>query len=190
MEAVRITAERLSTREAYAAEMSRLWHEAQDRFVAIGEYLVHAKETLPHGEYEKMVAHDLPFGRAVAHALRTVAFAVADGKIAKPELPRSYTTAYFLAALKPHHLALARERGLLRADVPRSAVDAFRREMRNGLGDRRDELSKERARLRRQIETIRARLAEIETDIGPDHGQAWPLIEGEVTEVGAEAVVP
>lgn len=183
MEAVRTTAERLSTREAYAAEVSRLWHEAQDRFVAIGEYLVHAKETLPHGEYEKMVAHDLPFGRAVAHALRTVAFAVSDGKIARPELPRSYTTAYFLAALKPHHLTIARERGLLRADVPRSAVDAFRREMRTGLGNRRDELSKERARLRRQMETIRARLAEIEADIGPDHDQVWPLIEGEVTEV-------
>lgn len=184
MEAVRTTAERLPTREAYAAEVSRLWHEAQDRFVAIGEYLVHAKETLPHGEYEKMVAYDLPFGRAVAHALRTVAFAVSNGRIAKPELPRSYTTAYFLAALKPHHLALARERGLLRADVPRSAVDAFRRELRSDSGDRRDELGRERARLRKQMEVIRVRLAEIEADLGPDQGQAWSLIEGEVAEVG------
>lgn len=183
MEAVRTTTERLPTREAYAAEVSRLWREAQDRFVAIGEYLVHAKETLPHGEYEKMVAQDLPFGRAVAHALRTVAFAVSDGKIAKPELPRSYTTAYFLAALDPHHLALARERGLLRADVPRSAVDAFRRELRSGSGDKREELAKERTRLTKQMEAIRARLAEIEADIGPERDRAWPLVEGEATEV-------
>ena len=190
MEAVRTTAERLLTREAYAAEVSRLWHEAQDRFVAIGEYLVHAKATLPHGEYEKMVAHDLPFGRAVAHALRTVAFAVSDGKIAKPELPRSYTTAYFLAALKPDHLALARDRGLLRADVPRSAVDAFRRELRSGFGDRHGKLSKERARLRKQMESILVRLAEIEADIGPDKDQNWSLTEGEVTEVSTRTIAP
>lgn len=186
MEAVRTVVDRLSTREAYAAEVSRLWLEAQDRFVAIGEYLVHAKETLPHGEYEKMVAHDLPFGRAVAHVLRTVALAVSDGKIAKPELPRSYTTAYFLAALEPHHLALARERGLLRADVPRSAVDAFRRELRSNPVDRRGDLTRERARLKKQMEAICARLAEIDADIGPDRDQTWSVIEDEVTETSSE----
>ena len=127
MEAVRTTAERLSTREAYAAEVSRLWLEAQDRFVAIGEYLVHAKETLPYGEYEK-----------------------------------------------------------LRADVPRSAVDAFRRELRSNPGDRRGELTRERARLRKQIEAIRARLAEIEADIGPDRDQTWSVIESEATETSSE----
>lgn len=164
MEAVRIVVERLPSRQAYAEELTRLWREAQDRFVAIGEYLLQAKETLPHGEYEKMVEADLPFGRAVAHTLRTVAVAVNEGRLAKPELPRSYTTAYFLATLKPDHLALARERGLVRHDVPRSSVNAFRRELR-GRDDepnRRSRLANERERLNVQLAAIQTRLAEIE----------------------------
>jgi hypothetical protein len=186
MEAVRTVAERLPTREAYAAEVARLWREAQDRFVAIGEYLVHAKQTLPHGEYEKMVAGDLPFGRAVAHALRTVALAVSDGKIAKPDLPRSYTTAYFLAALKPHHLALARERGLIRPDVSRSAVDAFRRELRSGTRMRREELTIERARLTKHLQAIRVRLLEIESEIGPASVGEGIIIEGTTPEMNSD----
>jgi hypothetical protein len=167
MEAVRTVVERLPSRRAYAEELTRLWREAQDRFVAIGEYLLQAKETLPHGDYEKMVEADLPFGRAVAHTLRTVAVAVNEGRLAKPELPRSYTTAYFLATLKPDHLALARERGLVRHDVSRSSVDAFRRELRDGRGkpDRRSELTRERERLNVQLAEIRARLLEIEREI-------------------------
>ena len=164
MEAVRIVVERLPSRQAYAEEMTRLWREAQDRFVAIGEYLLQAKETLPHGEYEKMVEADLPFGRAVALTLRTVAVAVNEGRLAKPELPRSYTTAYFLATLKPDHLALARERGLVRHDVPRSSVSAFRRELRrkDDEPDRRSTLANERMRLNVQLAAIQTRLAEIE----------------------------
>lgn len=164
MDAVRIVVERLPSRQAYAEELTRLWREAQDRFVAIGEYLLQAKQTLPHGEYEKMVEADLPFGRAVAHTLRTVAVAVNEGRLAKPELPRSYTTAYFLATLNPDHLALARERGLVRHDVPRSSVNAFRRELRgrDDMIDARSTLAKERERLHAQLAAIQARLAEIE----------------------------
>ena len=167
MEAVRTLAERLPTREAYVQELTRLWREAQDRFVAIGEYLMHARETLAHGEYERMVASDLPFGRAVAHTLRTVAAAVREGKLQRPELPRSYTTAYFLATLPPNQLALARSRGLVRHDVPRSSVDAFRRELRGAMADPALELHRERVKLRAQAEVIAKRLQEIETLIGP-----------------------
>lgn len=181
MEAVRTAAERLPTREAYAQELTRLWREAQDRFVAIGEYLMHAKETLPHGEYEKMVASDLPFGRAVAHTLRTVALAVQEGRLGKVELPRSYTTAYFLATLEPHNLALARERGLVRQDVPRSTIEAFRRELKSPGSNRPDHSSliRERARLRTQLEAIRARLQELDDMIGAD---ADHVIEGSAEE--------
>ena len=178
MDAVRTAVERLPTRQAYAEELTRLWREAQDRFVAIGEYLTHAKETLAHGEYERMVESDLPFGRAVAHTLRTVAMAVREGRLAKLELPRSYTTAYFLATLEPDHLALARERGLVRHDVPRSIIDAFRRELRRPSGDHVYlELSRERARLWLQLTAIQARLAEIDGRIGPESKH---VLEGEV----------
>jgi hypothetical protein len=183
MEAVRTAAERLPTREAYVQELTRLWREAQDRFVAIGEYLMHAKETLAHGEYEKMVANDLPFGRAVAHSLRTVALAVQEGRLGKVELPRSYTTAYFLATLEPHHLALARERGLVRQDVPRSTIDAFRRELKDPQRKALDHpsLTKERLRLRTQMQAIQARLKELDAMLGPDTRQ---IIEGDAELLG------
>ena len=170
MEGVRTMAEHLPSRQAYVQELTRLWREAQDRFVAIGEYLLNAKEMLPHGEYEKMIASELPFGRAVAHNLRTVAVAVREGRLSRPELPGSYTTAYFLATLKPNHLALARERGLVRHDVPRSAVNAFRQELKAPGPDRTIDLVKERVRLKLQVQAIHARLAEIEREIGPEHG--------------------
>ena len=166
MESVRTIAERLPDRQAYVQELTRLWREAQDRFVAIGEYLLHAKEMLPHGEYEKMIASDLPFGRSVAHNLRTVAVAVREGRLSRPELPRSYTTAYFLATLEPNHLALARERGLVRHDVPRSSLNAFRRELRLPGPDGTTDLVKERVRLRMQLQAIQARIAEIDDEMG------------------------
>lgn len=169
MEGVRTIAERLPDRQAYVQELTRLWREAQDRFVAIGEYLLYAKEMLPHGEYEKMIASDLPFGRAVAHNLRTVAVAVREGRLSRPELPRSYTTAYFLATLEPDHLALARERGLVRHDVPRSSLNAFRRELKAPGPDGTTDLVKERVRLRLQLQAIHVRLAEIDSEIGPEN---------------------
>lgn len=168
MEGVRTISERLPNRQAYVQELTRLWREAQDRFVAIGEYLLYAKEMLPHGEYEKMIASDLPFGRAVAHNLRTVAVAVREGRLSRPELPRSYTTAYFLATLEPNHLALARERGLVRHDVPRSSLNAFRRELKLPGPDGTIDLVKERLRLKLQLQAIHARIAEIEREIGPE----------------------
>lgn len=164
MEAVRNATERLASREAYAQELSRLWREAQERFVAIGEYLMYAKDTLPHGEYEKMIAHDLPFGRAVAHALRTVAVAINEGRIERIELPKSYTTAYYLVTLKPHQLQLAREQGLVHPDVARSKIDAFRRQIKTGP-DQRRKLLDEKRRLEKQLDTIRNRLLEIDTKL-------------------------
>src|SRR3954451_16848228 len=47
--------------EGYVREINRLWNEARDKFLAIGEYLIQAKETLSHGEYEKMIETRLPF---------------------------------------------------------------------------------------------------------------------------------
>jgi len=80
--------------EGYVREIKRLWHEARDKFLAIGEYLVQAKETLPHGEYEKMIETRLPFKPAAALRIRTVAEAVRRERLRREEVPCSYNTAY------------------------------------------------------------------------------------------------
>ena len=65
----------------YVREISRLWSEARDKFLAIGEYLSLAKRQLAHGEYEAMIRTKLPFGKSAAHRMRTVAEAVRDPEL-------------------------------------------------------------------------------------------------------------
>ena len=70
----------LDDKAGYIAEIAKLWVEAQDRFLTIGRYLVIARRTLKHGEFEAMIARELPFAKATAHQLRTVAEAVDEGR--------------------------------------------------------------------------------------------------------------
>lgn len=180
MEHVRTAVVRLPDKTAYVAELSRLWRESCERFLAIGEYLLLAKEALPHGEYEQMVASELPFGRSVAHALKTVAEAVRAGRLAKAELPLSYATAYLLASMSPPHLDLARQRGLVRPNVTRAAITSFRTELRQETrsNPRAELLQKERLRLLREIELMQQRVAEIDAEVGRE----GLVIDGEAVE--------
>jgi hypothetical protein len=180
MEHVRTAVVRLPDKAAYVAELSRLWRESCERFLAIGEYLLLAKEALPHGEYEQMVASELPFGRSVTHALKTVAEAVRAGRLAKAELPLSYATAYLLASMSPPHLDLARQRGLVRPNVTRAAITSFRTELRQETrsNPRAELLQKERLRLLREIELMQQRVAEIDAEVGREGF----VIEGDAAE--------
>ena len=126
----------LHTENDVVREVSKLWQEAQERFLTIGRYLVGAKERFK-GNYERMILPQLPFGRQVAFQLRTVAAAVDAGKIEEDVLPQSYSTAYSLVTLEDKYFALARSRNLVRRDVVRSELEAFRREIRMNLGPRR-----------------------------------------------------
>jgi len=112
-------------RAAYVGEISRLWSEAQDRFLKIGRYLVRAKALLPHGSFEAMVADELPFGRHVAWQLRTVATAVDGGRLVEDELPNSYATAFKLASLNDEVLDRAKAENVVRPNVTRAEVTLF-----------------------------------------------------------------
>lgn len=157
-------------------EISKLWREAQEKFLAIGRYLVRAKHQFK-GEYERSILPQLPFGRQVAFQLRTVAAAVDGGKIEEEALPRSYSTAYSLVTLVPEHFALARDRNLIRYDVARSEVEAFRRELRRSaptpdwgaLDEERKNVVREMARLQQRLAEIDA---ELERRAGDYPGQA------------------
>ena len=116
-----------------------------------------------------MVASDLPFGRSVAHALKTVAEAVRSGRLAKAELPLSYATAYLLASMSPPHLDLARQRGLVRPNVTRAAITSFRTELRQETrsNSQTELLQKERLRLLREIELMKPTAVLVNTSRGP-----------------------
>ena len=140
-----------SDRAAYAGEISRLWAEAQDRFLKIGRYLVRAKAALPHGSFEAMVADELPFGRHVAWQLRTVATAVDGGRLVEDELPNSYATAFKLASLDDEVLDRAKAENVVRPDVTRAEVTSF---VRRVIGEKqvKPELDIELARESRELE--------------------------------------
>jgi hypothetical protein len=116
--------------EEYAAEIAKLWADAQRKFLLIGRYLVQARAKLEHGDYEAMVRSRLPFSPETARKLRTVAEAIDAGMLPADRVPRDYTAAYYLATLAPEERQQAEAQGLVRPDVPRREVEAFRRKIR------------------------------------------------------------
>jgi len=181
----------------YVREISRLWSEARDKFLAIGEYLSLAKRQLAHGEYEAMIRSQLPFGKSAAHRMRTVAEALGDGKLARDNLPLSYATAYELTLLSDQQLRIAEDRGLVRPDVHRSEIVAFRRAFVSpGTAEGRQgellcewrKLGAEIRQLQEQLQRTMDRRLDIEQEIGPDLDrldlrQRSQILEGSVEVV-------
>lgn len=151
----------LHTEAEVVSEIDKLWSEAQEKFLAIGRYLVQAKLHF-HRSYEASILPLLPFGKGVAYQLRAIAVAVDDGRLLEDEMPRSYATAYQLVSLAPSQFDLARKENLVRRDVLRREVEAFRIRLR---GDKqlqdRETLQREKDRLEAEATRIAGRLAEI-----------------------------
>jgi hypothetical protein len=147
------------------AEIDKLWGEAQEKFLAIGRYLVLAKARF-HRSYEASILPSLPFGKGVAFQLRAVATAVDEGRILEEEMPRSYATAYQLVSLPPTEFDLARKENLVRPNVLRREVAAFRLRIRERTSKDRDALVREKERLEAEALKIARRLKEIEAALG------------------------
>jgi hypothetical protein len=164
---VKVTAAALETKSDFIEEIQRLWGDAQKRFLAIGRYLNAAKTKLPHGEFELMIARELPFSRQTAFYLRTAAAAIDEGRLTEEEVPNSYATLYQLATLDDAYLALARQRNLVRSDVTREEVLAFKRSLRKGgEANRQVALQRRRAQILVDLQRLKAELDEIEHEMG------------------------
>ena len=155
----------LVTEEEVVNEIDKLWGEAQDKFLAIGRYLVEAKRNF-HRSFEAVILPQLPFGKGVAYQLRAIAVAVDEGRLLEVEMPRSYATAYQLVSLRPVEFDLARRESLVRRDVMRREVDAFRSKLKDKNVDRsRAALLRERDRLQADLTRINTRLLEIQSKL-------------------------
>jgi hypothetical protein len=178
-----------SDRQAYVAELTRLWGEAKERFLTIGRYLVQAKAKLPHGSYEAMITADLPFGKNVAWQLRTIAEEVDRGRVAEHELPASYATAFKVVKMDDTTLAKARQEipPVVRVDVTREEVSRFLRrlsEEAQGMKPRAEVLASRRTALRRRLRSlleeqrnIERELADIEAELGSKFEQSSVTVE-------------
>lgn len=155
--------------DEYVSTISRLYDEAEKRFVQIGRHLIEAKARLQHGEWSKMVAL-LPFSHRTATMLMSAARAIANRTIAPERAPRSWANVYLLASMSDEERKLAEERNLIRPDVTRREILAFRRQLTGGDGqggdapvtEALDAVAEEIARLLEEKARIEARLAELQ----------------------------
>jgi hypothetical protein len=165
MVALKRTPVPLGSREEYAKAIGDLWGEARAHFLAIGRYLMLAKRTLAHGEFEAMIRKDLPFGTHVAYQLREVAEAVDSGRLAEIELPPSYSVVYRLAKLPDAALAAARDWGLVRPNVTRRELEEFARVFRGPSTEQRTALERRRQRILAQQAKLTEELKRIEVEL-------------------------
>jgi hypothetical protein len=171
-------------------QINVLWEDAQRRFVAIGRYLLKAqvlverqtkeiaekKKLAPkearaqaRAAYEEEVVKKLPFSDKVASQLACVARAIDSGRLREHELPSSYSIAYQLTTLTDQELEAARENNIVRRNVQRDEVVAFKRRLReqSSVGvDREVELRKRRRRIAEEIERLQAELRQIDRELG------------------------
>jgi hypothetical protein len=134
-----------------------------------------------HGDYERMIRDDLPFGRQIAHQLRVVAEAVDHGRLIEEEIPRSYSTVFLLASLDDKHLELARSKGLVRPETTRAQVAAFRRSLVSAdpvrLQRNRERLVEEIERREAELRALRTRLAEVDHVLDTIDGEAIEVVD-------------
>jgi hypothetical protein len=152
--------------EHYADEIRRLWGEAARKFLAIGEYLLQAKEHFPHGDKAKELEKLLPFTYSTANRLMRIAEAVRLNRLPRERLPANYATAYVLTTMNDGDLDEAKRRNLVREDVTRKALEDFMAERRQPEEDAHHVLlRRERERVASQIERLRVRLKEIDAEL-------------------------
>jgi hypothetical protein len=156
----------LGSREEYAGEITRLWGQAQEKFILIGKYLMQAKIRLPHGEYEDMIARDLPFGKKAAHMIRAAAEAIESGRLHANEVPPNYSVVYALATLTDDQLTLARSQGLINPKVTRPKIFAFKRSFLPPSDADRSDRSLLLEQLREQRRRLDEEIHRLEEEIG------------------------
>jgi hypothetical protein len=159
--------------DEYVEEIARLWGRAQGAFLDIGRLLIRAKEALPHGEYTAAVEARLPFSARTAYQLREAArWAIEMDRvkaIPTERLPGSYSTIYLLSTLDPPTLEQAEAEGLIRPELRRAELIAWRQGRGGGAGagGRRDLLARRR-RLQRERERLDEELRRIEAALAAD----------------------
>lgn len=158
----------------YADKIGMLYSRAEESYVEIGRLLAKAKERLPYGERSQLVDR-LPFSSRTAYMLIQAANAIDAGLIDRSKAPRSWANVYLLASFSDDEREKAEEAGIVRPDVKRAEILAFRRRLKPKEAEERDEfadldpesaraelekLQAEEAKLRERIERLRAFVTE------------------------------
>lgn len=154
-------------------EIRHAWVASAKSFLQIGRTLLRLEAEVPRSVFDRFIDERrvLPFGRASATKMMSVARAVDLGRIQQERVP-PYTVAYELVTLPDHLLRLADEHGLVRPDVKRDEITAFKLAVRADppptqidvvvLRRERHRLQVKRQRYLEALQVIEQRLAEID----------------------------
>jgi hypothetical protein len=146
---------------------------AVENLVAIGQHLREAKEELDHGEFGPMLKR-IQFSEGTARKYMAIAaHPVISNRSNWNALPPSWTTLYELTKLPPDVLEAKIADGTITPEFEGTAVAALKATLNGGARqcrtrrsatqrDRERELERENIRLRSEVETLRARVAELE----------------------------
>jgi hypothetical protein len=154
-------------------EVHAEWRKAKQSFLAIGKSLLAVEQALTPDEFRRLskgAERIFPFSETIATQLRQVARAVMSGRLNETEMPGSYSVAYQIAVMDGPTIEIARSRNLVRPDVTRTEVIAFRREINTQPTSQPQRLDisavrREKARLTKLRAELADRLAQIDARI-------------------------
>ncbi len=114
-----------ATADAWAARIVACWRASLEAILEVGRLLSAAKETLPHGEFGKMIETQLPFVPRTAQMLMAIAD---DPNISNPKfishLPPNWGALYELSSLhlNEEQFESGIEKGAIRPDMDRKTL--------------------------------------------------------------------
>lgn len=113
--------------EAWALRISARWRASIESIIETGQLLHDAKAALGHGEFEAMIARELPFSASTARRLMSIA---EDKRLSNRAhahvLPASWYTLYELTKLSDEEFDRALEQKIIRPDMERKEVELIR----------------------------------------------------------------
>ena len=115
----------LQTEEAWALRINARWRKSIESYFETGDLLIDAKNTLPHGEFESMIATRLLFHPSTARRLMIIA---RDQRLRAHvhDLPSSWGTIYELTKLSDDEFSSAIAQQVIRPDMLRGEADLIR----------------------------------------------------------------
>jgi hypothetical protein len=111
-------------RADWAEQISVAWRKSVEAICAVGRLLDEAKSDLPHGQFEKMVEAELPFG---ARAARMLAAIGRDDRVRNhgSDMPASWRTLYELTRLTNEQFQAGLKSGSINPEMLRADVQAI-----------------------------------------------------------------
>jgi len=115
----------LQTEEAWALRINARWRKSIESYFETGDLLIDAKNTLPHGEFESMIATRLLFHPSTARRLMIIA---RDQRLRAHvhDLPSSWGTIYELTKLSDDEFSSAIAQQVIRPDMLRGEAELIR----------------------------------------------------------------